>query len=443
MYSFSFQRVLYVVGDVAMLFLALPITLTIRHFALPSFDALFLHAIPFILMAIVSILVFFSAGLYDTVTSTLRQELPVRIIGAQGITTVLAALFFFFVPFFSIAPKTNLLIYLIVSVLLVSLWRAALLVFEKTPKSRALIVGSTDEIRELYTECAANKRPFGEVTLISGDELSGAAVAEKYPTGNFTLVIDRAAPHLQRRIAECVQTCGERMSIVDATELYGKIFRRVPLSTLSYESFLSHGIPSHGMAIFVKRLFDVFLGIFVMAVFIVMVPFVAVLIKLDSRGPVFYKQRRIGKDWKEFSILKFRTMTETEHGVWVGETKNTVTRIGAILRKTSIDELPQVLSILAGHQSFIGPRSDIAGLGERLRDAIPFYELRYTALPGITGWAQVNQRYAPGNISPQSIEESRVRLTYDLYYIKHWSPFLDLSIALRTVKTLITRLLPS
>jgi lipopolysaccharide/colanic/teichoic acid biosynthesis glycosyltransferase len=137
-------------------------------------------------------------------------------------------------------------------------------------------------------------------------------------------------------------------------------------------------------------------------------------------------------------------MTKNERASknWVGEGENRVTRVGAFLRRTSIDEVPQVLSVFRGDLSLIGPRSDILGLGERLREELPLYHTRYQVTPGISGWAQVNQRYAPGKISPQSIEESRVRLMYDLYYVKHHSLILDVSITLKTARTLVGRLIP-
>jgi lipopolysaccharide/colanic/teichoic acid biosynthesis glycosyltransferase len=132
-------------------------------------------------------------------------------------------------------------------------------------------------------------------------------------------------------------------------------------------------------------------------------------------------------------------MRTSENGVWIGESTNTVTPLGAFLRKTSLDELPQVLNVLKGDMSLIGPRNDLSKLGERLAEAIPYYNIRYMIKPGITGWAQTHQRYSPGNISPQSIEETKVRLAYDLYYVKNRSLWLDLGIALRTLGTLLGR----
>ena len=134
-------------------------------------------------------------------------------------------------------------------------------------------------------------------------------------------------------------------------------------------------------------------------------------------------------------------MTKNLHasGQWLGEGDNRVTTVGSFLRVTSLDEFPQCLNILAGQLSLIGPRSDILGLGQRLEKELPYYEARYLVTPGITGWAQINQQYEQGHLSPQSVAETKVRLAYDFYYLKHRSLGLDLVIALKTLKRMFFR----
>jgi lipopolysaccharide/colanic/teichoic acid biosynthesis glycosyltransferase len=126
-------------------------------------------------------------------------------------------------------------------------------------------------------------------------------------------------------------------------------------------------------------------------------------------------------------------------GEWVNEGENRITKVGRFLRTTSLDEFPQFINILRGEVSLIGPRNDILGLGQRLSESLPFYKERYIVTPGITGWAQINQQYEPGNASPQSIEETKVRLAYDFYYLKHRSLGLDIMIALKTIKKMFFR----
>jgi len=166
--------------------------------------------------------------------------------------------------------------------------------------------------------------------------------------------------------------------------------------------------------------------------------------RIEGKGALFITQDRIGQFNKPVKVYKIRTMTQNLAGsaTWTNEDAkagNVVTKVGAVLRKSSLDEFPQIWTILKGEMSLIGPRNDIVGLGNRLAEEIPYYKIRNFVKPGVTGWAQTNQHYMADNISPQSIEESRVRLAYDLYYVKNRSFTLDVAIALKTIKTLLSR----
>ena len=173
-------------------------------------------------------------------------------------------------------------------------------------------------------------------------------------------------------------------------------------------------------------------------------PFIYAAMRSEGAGAMFISQQRIGRFNKPVTVYKLRTMTENRSAsaTWTDEDAsegNAVTPVGNILRKLSLDELPQVWSILKGDMSLIGPRNDIKGLGERLAADIPYYNVRNFVPPGVTGWAQTHQHYMANNISPQSIAESKERLSYDLYYVKNRSLMLDVAIALRTLKTVVGR----
>jgi len=178
---------------------------------------------------------------------------------------------------------------------------------------------------------------------------------------------------------------------------------------------------------------------------LLLLPFVAMALKIEDRqAPIFIRQDRLGKFNRPVKVWKLRTMSINDHAsaTWTKEDKakgNKVTQVGGFLRKTSLDEYPQIWNIIKGEMSLIGPRNDIVGLGARLAEEIPYYNLRNFVRPGISGWAQTHQYYMGDNISPQSLEESRERLSYDLFYVKHRSLLLDLDIALRTIKILISR----
>ena len=185
----------------------------------------------------------------------------------------------------------------------------------------------------------------------------------------------------------------------------------------------------------VKRFLDVtasFLGLVLLSPLLLAV---SILIKIDSRGPVIFRQKRIGRNGKVFEIYKFRSMCvgaeKTGSGVYSGKGDARVTRIGKILRATSIDELPQLLNILKGEMSFVGPRPERPSFVEELEQKMPFYAERHMVKPGLTGWAQINYPYGA------SVEDARVKLEYDLYYAKNYSPFLDLLILLQTVRVVL------
>jgi exopolysaccharide biosynthesis polyprenyl glycosylphosphotransferase len=161
---------------------------------------------------------------------------------------------------------------------------------------------------------------------------------------------------------------------------------------------------------------------------------VSIAIKLDSMGPILYRQERVGKDGKIFRLLKFRSMymdAEENGPVWARVNDERVTRVGRIIRKMRLDEIPQMLNVLKGDMSFVGPRPERPFFVDRLVNEIPFYSERHVIKPGITGWAQIRYRYGA------SKEDALQKLKYDLYYIKHMSTILDLIIIFETIKIVL------
>lgn len=180
-----------------------------------------------------------------------------------------------------------------------------------------------------------------------------------------------------------------------------------------------------------KRLIDVFISIIILIITFPIILLSILIIKLESKGQIFYRQERIGKDNKKFNILKFRSMredAEKDGPKWAMQNDNRITFYGNIMRKTRIDELPQLINILKGDMSFIGPRPERDHFIKLLEKEIPFYNYRHSVLPGLTGWAQVNYPYG------SSVEDSFEKLQYDLYYIKNQSIILDIIIIFKTVK---------
>lgn len=181
-----------------------------------------------------------------------------------------------------------------------------------------------------------------------------------------------------------------------------------------------------------KRGFDILFSLLGLLILLIIFPLIALMVKIDSPGPIFYSQKRVGKDGKIFTLYKFRTMkigAEENGPQWVVANDHRINKIGKILRKTHIDELPQFYNIFKNDISFVGPRPERPEeLIKCLKKEIPFYHLRHLLKQGFTGWAQINYHYVA------SIEEAKERFQYDLYYIKNRSFFLDLAIILKTAK---------
>jgi lipopolysaccharide/colanic/teichoic acid biosynthesis glycosyltransferase len=241
--------------------------------------------------------------------------------------------------------------------------------------------------------------------------------------------------HLDALLPELYRRYFPTARIIDMHELYEEVFSRIPLSQINYAWIMSNisSITPRAYDV-LKRIADIVLGSFVAIAALVAYPFVALAIKWEDGGDVLIPQRRIGRNNQTITIYKFRSMQRNEWDKWVAEGDNKVTRVGHFIRKTRIDELPQALAIIRGDMSLIGPRADIIDLGKKLEKTIPYYSIRTISTPGLTGWAQVNQEKPP-----QSVEETKIRLSYDLFYIKHRSLTFDLIITLRTLRTILSR----
>ncbi|MFN3188118.1 MAG: sugar transferase [Candidatus Paceibacteria bacterium] len=443
-----------VTGDVLVFFAAVWITLLVRYFSWPGSELLAAHFGPFALMSAIWLGIFYVGGLYDKHTVLLKTLLFSRILNIQLVNILLAGAVFVVFPF-GITPKTNLVIYLFVSVGLISVWRLYLvpMLAPKTNK-RAILLADGEEAVELVDEINNNDRyDYTFIRLIDSE------TASKTPDFKDKLlklisrervqiiVADPHSKYLEEVLPDLFDKAflDFKFTFLDFFKVYEDTFDRVPLSALRYDWFLAHVSQSKSLVYdVVKRAIDIAGSIVLGVVFIFLLPLVYLMIRLEGKGDLFISQQRIGQHNKPVVVHKLRTMTQNFSGssTWTKEDavlNNTVTKVGGFLRKASIDEIPQVWAILKGDMSLIGPRNDTAGLGQRLGGEIPYYKIRYFVKPGVTGWAQTNQQYQSGNISPQSLEESKVRLSYDLYYVKNRSLWLDIAIALKTIKTLLSR----
>ena len=245
-----------------------------------------------------------------------------------------------------------------------------------------------------------------------------------------TLNVDR---ELSRILRECMK---RKIRISDHRRVMEYIEGMVPLDLLDdYWFILSLSHTDKTYFWYIKRSFDILAGLIGLCLAIPLLPVAVLLIKLDSRGPVFYSQERTGRDDKPFRVWKLRTMIEgaDKNNVhWTTDNDARITRIGRLIRKTRLDELPQLLNILKGEMSLIGPRPEAVSLADMYAREIPYYRERHRVTPGITGWAQINYPY--GN----SLDDTREKLKYDFYYIKNRSFVLDMVIFLKTIRIVLT-----
>jgi sugar transferase (PEP-CTERM system associated) len=260
--------------------------------------------------------------------------------------------------------------------------------------------------------------------ILQRERISRVIVAEEDAQSRTKLAAALVAPRLG----------GLRVS--DAVDYYEYVFGKIWIDALTAEWFVyTRGFGRSRVKILVKRCVDVFLAILLLLLVAPLLPLIAIAIKLGSAGPVLFRQVRVGLNGKTFVIYKFRSMRQDAEfhagPAWAKERDERATRIGRLLRRSHLDEIPQAINVLRGEMSFVGPRPERPYFVDRLAQEIPYYNLRHYVKPGITGLAQVKYRYGA------SVEDAVEKLQYDLYYAKHWSYVSDAGILLQTVDLIL------
>ncbi|MBS1252093.1 MAG: UDP-N-acetylgalactosamine-undecaprenyl-phosphate N-acetylgalactosaminephosphotransferase [Anaerolineales bacterium] len=239
---------------------------------------------------------------------------------------------------------------------------------------------------------------------------------------------------MHAELIQALMTCQERgVRVAAMAQLYEELTGRVPVEHVGnhWHIMLPLDHPSTGNIYpGLKRAFDLLVASVGLLFFGLMLPFIALAVYVDSPGPLFYTQERVGKAGNPFRVFKIRSMrpnAETDGAAWAEENDPRVTRVGRLLRRASLDELPQFLNVLRGEMSIVGPRPERPVFAHQLAEEIPFYRLRHAVKPGMAGWALIHYGYS------SSVEDALMKLQYDLYYIKHQSIFLDVIVLLRTI----------
>jgi exopolysaccharide biosynthesis polyprenyl glycosylphosphotransferase len=385
--------------------------------------------------------------LYDIPSSVYKALSTMRVLA-----TCMEGLAIYTVVFFFLAqyrpPRLFIIYFLLVALLTITLWRwtyataSSLLPIQHW----VLIVGGGERARAIATALKqASRVSYHVVGFVDDDSSMRGKLLDDVPMLGRTAdlpglvarldiqeIVVATEGNIERDLFQLLVDChglGTRVSYMP--DLYDKLNRRIPIQHIdpAWALNVMQKLPSR-LALSCKRLMDLVLGGVGLLIFAPCLPVVALAIRFDSPGPVFYRQIRSGRGGRPYTIFKFRTMfTDAEKDGqprWATDGDPRITRVGHILRKTRLDELPQLYNVLRGEMSIVGPRPERPEFIEQLEQDIPFYRTRLMVKPGLTGWAQIHYHY--GN----SAEDALIKLQYDFHYLQYWSLWLDLYIMFRT-----------
>ncbi|MFA5023528.1 MAG: sugar transferase [Patescibacteria group bacterium] len=435
----NLKKIILFLGDCLFLSLALIITLLIRYPRNDFASRWQSHWPHFLIIGAIWLLLFYINDLYNLNLKASGRKFFRLTINAAALASLFSILYFYFNVQATIAPRTNLAIFIGLFIVLFFIWRSfyQLLVQTVIPQDNLAIIGFNNRAEELIAELKNNPGSGYQTALIfkTAAEMTDLTASIKDKNIKAIVVCDDFGQSEKMRAAlfDCLIY---KVTFFNYPDFYELITGKIPVEAIGPNWFLENlreGQKNYFN--FIKRLFDFWLALIVLLVSLPFWPFIALIIKTTSRGPVFFRQVRYGKNEKTFKILKFRTMREENNDrslTLEGDAR--VTAFGSIMRKTRLDEIPQVLNILKGEMSFIGPRPERPEIVSELEHQLPFYKTRLLIKPGLTGWDQISGKYH----SP-SLEDSLEKLQYDLFYLKNRSLYLDLSIALRTLATILSQ----
>jgi exopolysaccharide biosynthesis polyprenyl glycosylphosphotransferase len=447
----SLKKILLLLGDIAAMYAALFLTIALRYWQWPEAANWQTHLLPFTAIFAGWLIVFFIADLYSLRRAANNAGFFSKIGQAFVFSILLSVLFFYLSPLTEITPKTNLAIFVAVFFIVFSLWRGAFnaLLASYLPKNNIAVIGLNTLAEKLLAEIKRQPHLGFHISFVLDEKQTGRKEIEGIPIfndfKNLPELIERKkishiilaetpdSENLRGLLFECLHL---KISFINLVNFYETITGKVPIEAIGKMWFLENLNEGgqNGTDIF-KRIVDIASGLVIFILTIIFWPLIGLIIKLESRGPAFIRQIRVGQNGREFKIIKFRTMkTENNNQSPTVDGDKRITAFGNFLRKSRLDELPQVINILKGEMSFVGPRPERPELVAELEKQVPFYRERTLVKPGLTGIDQISGEYH----SP-SHEDTIKKLQYDLYYIKRRSLFLDASIILKTIATVFSR----
>ncbi len=437
--------------DILVLIAAIFLTLLIRRRELPDFSYFLDHLVYFIPIILLWIVTLYTMGLYS-LEMPFKGYKTVSFITFVAVIGMLGGLaFFYLIPDPEILPKTVMVLYSGISLCLLALWRWGFnaVSLKLLPRVNIAFAGINDTVIDLLRSMDSFSYMGYQAFCIleedyPADSCYGVPVVkdtaqfiDEIEDNRVNMVVLAGEKQLSQEIRSALfNLLQHHVRFINIPDFYEIYMRKIPIGAVNELWFLRNiDLNSRNIYRFFKRACDIFISFVFSIVTIPFWPLIMLIIKLESPGPVFFKQIRAGLYGKPFTILKFRTM-RTDNNTFkpTGENDPRITPFGNFMRKTRIDELPQFLNVLKGDMSFVGPRPERPELIHELEKEVPFYHQRMLLKPGITGWDQVSGEYH----SP-STEDTYKKLQYDLYYIKNMSIFLDVSIFFKTIMTVFRR----
>ncbi len=440
-----------VIGDLIIAFISVNLATAIRlYFSFFSdWQSYILLCSKAAIFSIIVVFTCFFVDLYNIEKIKHRKEIIIKILLSVIISAIVIAVFSYFSSSIIIG-RGVLFVALCITALFQFIWHITYTYIMKLESvaRKVLILGTGPLAHNMgnllvssnngfslsgYVNCVGEPVHVPKRSIIgNGDGLFATAMKERVQKIVISLN-ERRGTLPVREVLDCKLN---GIDIVDAPSFYEQLTGRLLIENINPSHLIfSDGFRTTVIKRYIKRIFDISFASASVVFSLPILLIVPVLIKLDSRGTVLFKQKRIGEGEKVFTIYKFRTMVdgaEKDSGpVWSQSGDKRITRLGKILRKTRIDELPQLFNVLYDDMSFIGPRPEREFFVKSLKKNIPYYSERHFVKPGITGWAQVRYEYG------DSIDDAIEKLKYDLYYIKHQSIFLDILIVLDTIKVIL------
>jgi len=431
---FNLRSAILILGDLVFFYLSLSLALALRLGGDLTANYFLAHFLPFTLVYISWLAIFYIFGLYEL--SSFDKNSYGKFLGALIVCLAAGVALFYFFPLLGIAPKTNLLLHISIFGLLSFFFRQWVLgLFLKKFHARVAIIGQNPQTKELIDRM--NKDPQLGYKIAGHIKNKKDIYKEAKKRKIDILIVAEAAasdPELSDDLYKCLSL---KISIIDLAKAYEIICGKIPLSFASQTWFLEN-INERGKYFYerTKRLLDIAGACLIMVAVSPLVLLICLALKLEDGGPIFFLQKRTGKDNKDFILIKFRTINDDKEKngpIWAKNNDPRATKVGKVLRAHHLNEIPQIINVLKGEMSLIGPRPERPEFVARLEKNIPHYNIRHLTKPGLTGWAQTNFRYA------RSEADSFEKLQYDLYYLKNRTFLLDLLIMLKTFNLLFRK----